>query len=92
MTSLCTILSASSRFRRCVSIFAEMPGMSDFSSVKRRELLDRYQIMLGVQVPPMMLRQNVSGHWLGGSETVFLRRGTIVFEVDPDVRPSPGVS
>lgn len=78
MTLRWTILSASRRFRRCASILAEIPGMSDLSSVNRRGARERYQMIFGVQVPPIMLRQKVSGHWFGGSSTVFLRRGTMV--------------
>lgn len=82
-TCRCTILSSARRLRRWVSIFAEIPGMSAFSSVKRRGLFERYQMILGVQAPPMMPRQKVRGHWFGGSSTVFFLRGTMVTKRKP---------
>ena len=78
ITFLCTTPSISNRRNRWVNILAEMPDMSLFSSVNRRALLLRYQITFGVQAPPITLRHSVSGHLSGGSETVFLRRESMI--------------
>src|SRR3990167_7569717 len=63
-----TTPSASSFFSRALRTLAEMLGMSAFNSLKRRGCWLRYQMILGVQWPPMMLRHSLKGQrgWATG--------------------------
>src|SRR5262245_7324464 len=56
---------------RALSTLAEIGGMSDRSSPKRRAPALRYQITFGVQAPPRSARHSVNGH--PGNGARFLR-------------------
>jgi hypothetical protein len=53
--------------RRAVRTLAEMPGMSSFSSLKRRGPLLRYQTTFGAQAPPISPMHSVSAQVSGSS-------------------------
>ena len=67
-----TPLPSNSR-SRAVSIFDETGGISAFNSLNRRGPAPKYQMMLGVQAPPIIERHSVNGHSGGGDGLLLLR-------------------
>lgn len=62
---------ASSSRSRVVNTLAEIGGMSDRNSLKRRGPARRDQMTFGVQAPPMTAMHSVRGHASGGLGPLF---------------------